>query len=62
MGRRSPMAGWLGEVTETPVQQESEDSGFLYYTRVYRILALAETHEAVAPPGPSRDQLLALLS
>jgi flavin-dependent dehydrogenase len=36
MGRRSPMAGWLAELSEAPVQQESEDSGFLYYTRFYR--------------------------
>jgi 2-polyprenyl-6-methoxyphenol hydroxylase-like FAD-dependent oxidoreductase len=36
MGRRSPMVGWLAEVAGTPVAQESEDSGFIYYTRFYR--------------------------
>ena len=36
MGRRSPLTNWLEELTDAPVHEESEDSGFLYYTRFFR--------------------------
>ena len=36
MGRRSPMTGWLAELADAPIHEESEDSGFLYYTRFFR--------------------------
>jgi len=36
MGRRSPIAGWIADVASAPVPEESEDSGFVYYTRFFR--------------------------
>ncbi len=36
MGRSSPMAGWLSDVVSVPLHEESEDSGFVYYTRFFR--------------------------
>ena len=36
MGRRSPMTGWLGELADAPVQEESETANFVYYTRFFR--------------------------
>jgi len=36
MGRRSPMAAWVSEIAGRAVYEESEDSGFLYYTRFFR--------------------------
>lgn len=35
-GRRSPLPGWLREAGSAPVQEESVDSGFAYYTRYFR--------------------------
>jgi 2-polyprenyl-6-methoxyphenol hydroxylase-like FAD-dependent oxidoreductase len=36
MGRRSPMPRWLSEAQIGPVEEESEDSGFIYYGRYFR--------------------------
>jgi len=36
MGRRSPMTDWLAALADAPIQVESEDSNFLYYTRFFR--------------------------
>jgi 2-polyprenyl-6-methoxyphenol hydroxylase-like FAD-dependent oxidoreductase len=36
MGRRSPLPAWLADAGSVPVHEESEDSGFLYYTRFFR--------------------------
>jgi 2-polyprenyl-6-methoxyphenol hydroxylase-like FAD-dependent oxidoreductase len=36
MGRRSPLPRMLEQVGAAPVHEESEDSGFIYYTRFYR--------------------------
>jgi len=35
-GRRSPFAGWLAAIGARPVQDEVEDSGFVYYARHFR--------------------------
>jgi 2-polyprenyl-6-methoxyphenol hydroxylase-like FAD-dependent oxidoreductase len=35
MGRRSPSATWLAEIGATKPQVESEDCGFIYYTRYF---------------------------
>jgi 2-polyprenyl-6-methoxyphenol hydroxylase-like FAD-dependent oxidoreductase len=36
MGRRSPLPRWLEAARTRPVQEESEDSGFIYYSRYFR--------------------------
>lgn len=36
MGRRSQLPRWLGDADIGPVQEESEDSGFIYYGRYFR--------------------------
>jgi len=36
MGRRSVLPGLLADAGGDPVQEEAEDSGFLYYTRFFR--------------------------
>jgi 2-polyprenyl-6-methoxyphenol hydroxylase-like FAD-dependent oxidoreductase len=36
MGRRSQLPRWLAAAGAGPVHEESEDSGFLYYTRYFR--------------------------
>ena len=36
MGRRSPMTNWLAGLTDAPIYEESEETGFLYYTRFFR--------------------------
>ena len=36
MGRRSPLPAWLEAAGAGPIQEEAEDSGFIYYTRFYR--------------------------
>jgi 2-polyprenyl-6-methoxyphenol hydroxylase-like FAD-dependent oxidoreductase len=36
MGRRSRLPAWLADVGAPDAHQESEDSGFLYYTRFFR--------------------------
>jgi 2-polyprenyl-6-methoxyphenol hydroxylase-like FAD-dependent oxidoreductase len=36
MGRSSPLPGWLRDVGAAPMFEESEDSGFAYYTRFFR--------------------------
>ena len=38
MGRSSPLPSWLRQVGAAPVLEESEDSGFAYYTRFFRSL------------------------
>jgi len=35
-GRRSPFAAWLASIGAVPVQDEVDDSGFIYYTRHFR--------------------------
>ncbi|MGK5171682.1 FAD-dependent oxidoreductase [Geodermatophilus sp. CPCC 205761] len=35
MGRRTPNADWLAELGARPAHVESEDSGFVYYTRYF---------------------------
>ncbi|WP_448611734.1 FAD-dependent oxidoreductase [Geodermatophilus sp. URMC 60] len=35
-GRRSPLPRWLREAGSAPLQEESVDSGFSYYTRYFR--------------------------
>jgi 2-polyprenyl-6-methoxyphenol hydroxylase-like FAD-dependent oxidoreductase len=35
MGRRSQLPRWLGEAGVEPAHEESEDSGFIYYTRFF---------------------------
>jgi len=35
MGRRSPLADWLAALGARPPEMESEDQGFVYYTRYY---------------------------
>ncbi|MBV9944578.1 MAG: FAD-dependent monooxygenase [Solirubrobacterales bacterium] len=36
MGRRSQLPRWLEEAGSRPIHEESEDSGFIYYTRYFR--------------------------
>lgn len=36
MGRRSQLPNWLRDAGATPCYEESNDSGFIYYTRVFR--------------------------
>ena len=36
MGRRSPLPRWLSDAGTSPVHEEVEDSGFMYYTRYFR--------------------------
>jgi 2-polyprenyl-6-methoxyphenol hydroxylase-like FAD-dependent oxidoreductase len=36
MGRRSPLPAWLRDAGGRPVEEEVEDSGFIYYTRYFR--------------------------
>jgi len=36
MGRSSPLPSWLRDVGAAPLLEESEDSGFAYYTRFFR--------------------------
>jgi len=36
MGRRSQLPGWLSDADIGPMQEESEDSGFIYYGRYFR--------------------------
>jgi 2-polyprenyl-6-methoxyphenol hydroxylase-like FAD-dependent oxidoreductase len=36
MGRRSPLARWCSDAGIGPLQEESEDSGFIYYGRFFR--------------------------
>jgi 2-polyprenyl-6-methoxyphenol hydroxylase-like FAD-dependent oxidoreductase len=38
MGRRSPLPRWLRDAGAGPIQEESEDCGFVYYTRYFRAL------------------------
>ena len=35
-GRRSPLPGWLEAAGAAPLHEETEDSGFVYYTRYFR--------------------------
>jgi 2-polyprenyl-6-methoxyphenol hydroxylase-like FAD-dependent oxidoreductase len=36
MGRRSPLPAWLEKVGARPLHEETEPSGFVYYTRYFR--------------------------
>jgi len=36
MGRRSPLPVWLRDAGVAPLTEETEDSGFVYYTRYFR--------------------------
>jgi flavin-dependent dehydrogenase len=36
MGRRSQLPRWLEQAGATPMHEEAEDSGFIYYTRYFR--------------------------
>jgi 2-polyprenyl-6-methoxyphenol hydroxylase-like FAD-dependent oxidoreductase len=36
MGRRSGLPGWLADLGARPLDEEAEDSGFIYYTRYFR--------------------------
>jgi 2-polyprenyl-6-methoxyphenol hydroxylase-like FAD-dependent oxidoreductase len=36
MGRRSPLPRWLSDAHIGPMHEQSEDSGFIYYTRYFR--------------------------
>jgi 2-polyprenyl-6-methoxyphenol hydroxylase-like FAD-dependent oxidoreductase len=36
MGRRSPLPHWLSDAHIGPMHEQSEDSGFIYYTRYFR--------------------------
>jgi 2-polyprenyl-6-methoxyphenol hydroxylase-like FAD-dependent oxidoreductase len=51
MGRRSPLASWLGALGARPPQVSSEASGFVYYTRYFR---------GAAPPAVVGPMLTAL--
>jgi 2-polyprenyl-6-methoxyphenol hydroxylase-like FAD-dependent oxidoreductase len=53
MGRRSPLPKWLHEIRAVPLHEETEDSGFVYYTRYFR------SREGRQPQP--RDRLLAAI-
>ena len=53
MGRSSPLPRWLAEAGAAPLHEETEPSGFLYYTRYFR-------STGGGPPEP-RDRLLAAM-
>ena len=53
MGRRSPLPKWLHEIGAVPLHEETEDSGFVYYTRYFR------SREGRQPEP--RDRLLAAI-
>jgi 2-polyprenyl-6-methoxyphenol hydroxylase-like FAD-dependent oxidoreductase len=36
MGRRSPLPSWLRRDGADPIEEDAEDSGFIYYSRFYR--------------------------
>jgi 2-polyprenyl-6-methoxyphenol hydroxylase-like FAD-dependent oxidoreductase len=36
-GRRSPLTRWLADAGAQPIYEEAEDSGFVYYTRFFRV-------------------------
>jgi 2-polyprenyl-6-methoxyphenol hydroxylase-like FAD-dependent oxidoreductase len=36
MGRRSPLPRWCSDADVAPMHEQSEDSGFIYYTRFFR--------------------------
>jgi 2-polyprenyl-6-methoxyphenol hydroxylase-like FAD-dependent oxidoreductase len=38
-GRRSPLRRWLAEAGAAPIHEDAEDSGFIYYTRFFRVRA-----------------------
>ena len=47
MGRRSKLTEWLDAISATPPHTESEDSGFVYYTRYFK------SSEPPVPMGPT---------
>ena len=51
MGRRSPLPRWLEQAGARPVPEQSEDSGYTYYTRFFR-----------SPGGRVPDALAPLLT
>jgi 2-polyprenyl-6-methoxyphenol hydroxylase-like FAD-dependent oxidoreductase len=53
MGRRSVLPGLLADAGGDPVHEESEDSGFLYYTRFFR----ATDGRLPAPRAPALSHL-----
>jgi 2-polyprenyl-6-methoxyphenol hydroxylase-like FAD-dependent oxidoreductase len=52
MGRRSPLPGWLADIAGAPVYEESEDSGFIYYTRFFRASTAGMPQFRSAPVTP----------
>ncbi|HXN39995.1 MAG TPA: NAD(P)/FAD-dependent oxidoreductase [Solirubrobacteraceae bacterium] len=49
MGRRSALPRWLSDADVGPMHEESEDSGFIYYTRFFRSRD-GSTPQHYAPP------------
>lgn len=49
-GRRSPLPRWLEEIGAAPLHEETEPSGFVYYTRFF--------HSPDGTPPQPRDRLL----
>jgi 2-polyprenyl-6-methoxyphenol hydroxylase-like FAD-dependent oxidoreductase len=47
-GRRSPLPRWLDEAGAAPLHEEAEDSGFIYYSRFFRV-------RGGEPPPPLRS-------
>lgn len=50
MGRRTPSAAWLAALGGRPPLLESDDSGFVYYTRYYEGPELPRRRSAAATP------------
>ncbi|HEY7205292.1 MAG TPA: FAD-dependent oxidoreductase [Methylomirabilota bacterium] len=50
-GRRSPLPKWLEDIGATPLHEETEPSGFVYYTRFFRAI------DGGSRPAP-RERLL----
>jgi 2-polyprenyl-6-methoxyphenol hydroxylase-like FAD-dependent oxidoreductase len=55
MGRRTHLKRWLRELDASPMHEESEDSGFVYYTRFFRpnngVLPTPRTGGLLTPIG-----------
>ena len=49
MGRRSVLPKWLEQIGAAPVDEEAEDSGFIYYTRFFE----SANGDVPAPIGPN---------
>jgi 2-polyprenyl-6-methoxyphenol hydroxylase-like FAD-dependent oxidoreductase len=50
-GRRSALPEWLGEIGCTPVADEVDDTGIVYFSRFYRLLDDAEYPPRTGPIG-----------